>query len=191
MKRKTFLNRLGLGAGGVVLLPSVSLLQSCSYEPKIRTALTQDDAVLLAEIGETIIPTSDAAPGAKATNIGAYMLLMYEDCMPAEEQEVLLSGINELDAQAVNLYSDSFLNIDAAQKLKLLETLQVEAEAHELQNENIADALPHYFGILKNLTVSGYFCSEIGMTQAQEYLPVPGKFEACIPYAKENKVWAL
>ncbi|CAN0598869.1 unnamed protein product, partial [Ectocarpus sp. 12 AP-2014] len=160
MKRKTFLNRLGLGAGGAILLPSVSLLQSCSYEPKIRTALTQDDVVLLDEIGETIIPTTDAAPGAKATNIGAYMLLMYEDCMPTKEQAVLLNGINELDARAVNLYSDSFLAIDAAQKLELLEMLQAEAVTHTLQNENVVDAVPHYFGILKNLTVSGYFSSE-------------------------------
>lgn len=190
MKRKVFLNRLGLGVGGAILLPSISLLQSCSYEPKIRTTITQADVPFLDEIGETIIPTTDSSPGAKATNIGAYMVLMYGDCMPMEEQGIFLNGINELDTRAVKLYSDSFLDIDAAKKLELLETLQTEAEAYALQNENVVDAEPHYFNILKNLTLSGYFSSEIGMTQAREYLPLPGKFEACISYNQGDKVWA-
>jgi hypothetical protein len=45
--------------------------------------------------------------------------------------------------------------------------------------------------MMKGLTVTGYFTSEIGATQALEYLPIPGKFEACIPLKPGQKAWAL
>lgn len=191
MKRKTFLNRITLGSGAAVLLPSANLLQSCEYQPQMRTALSKDDISLLDEIGETIIPASEASPGAKATNIGDYMLLMYQDCMPSEEQAIFLAGLNELDARSASSFSHSFLKADAAQKLMLIEEMQKEATAYNLKMQDAIQPLPHYFNLFKGLTISGYFSSEIGMTQAREYLPVPGKFISCMPYKKEDKVWAL
>ncbi len=41
----------------------------------------------------------------------------------------------------------------------------------------------------KALTISGYFSSEIGMTQARNYLPLPRKFEVCISYQPGHKPW--
>ena len=190
MKRKTFINRLGLSAGGTILLPSVSLMQSCEYKPHIRTALTQADVPFLDEIGETILPTTESIPGAKATNIGEYILLMYNDCMPEKEQAVLVAGLNELDARSAETFSSSFSEADAAQKIQLLETIQSEAIAYNLKMEGTEKPLPHYFDIVKGMTISGYFSSEIGMTEARNYLPLPGKFEACIPYNQGDKPWA-
>ena len=74
--------------------------------------------------------------------------------------------------------------------MALLEELQTEAEAYNLSMEGVDEMPTHYFDMLKGLTVSGYFSSEIGMTQAREYLPLPGKFEACIPYNQGDKPWA-
>lgn len=48
----------------------------------------------------------------------------------------------------------------------------------------------HYFRMLKELTLLGYFTSEIGATQALRYQQVPGKWEACVPYKKGDKLWA-
>ena len=190
MKRSKFLHRLSLGTGAAVLLPSVSLLQSCEYKAQMRTALSDADIPLLDDIGETIIPTTDASPGARATEIGAYMLLMYQDCMPAEEQAIFVDGLNELDNRAAQQFSSSFIDAKPEEKLNLLQTLQAEAEDYYLKREGAEDIPPHYFQLIKGLTLSGYFSSEIGMTQAREYRPVPGKFEACIPYSKDVKPWA-
>ena len=190
MKRNEFLNRLSLGTGAALILPSVNLLQGCAYEPQYRKTLTEADIPLLDEIGETIIPTTASSPGARATNIGAYMLLMYRDCMPVEEQIIFLDGLNELDTRAAETYSNSFIKAKPEERLRLLESIQTEAEAYYLRMEGSEEVPPHYFQLIKGLTLSGYFSSEIGMTQAREYLPLPGKFDACIPYAKGDKPWA-
>jgi len=191
MKRKTFINRITLGSGAALLLPSVGLLQSCEYNPQVRTALSEADIPLLDEIGETIIPSTEASPGAKATNIGEYMLLMHQDCLPTEEQTVLLEGLNEIDSRSAQTLKSSFTEANAIQKSQLLETIQSEATAYNMKIEGTEEPLPHYFDLLKGLTISGYFSSEIGMTEARNYLPVPGKFEACISYDQGDKVWAL
>jgi hypothetical protein len=48
----------------------------------------------------------------------------------------------------------------------------------------------HYFRMMKELTLLGYFTSEIGSTQARRYVPVPGRYEGCIPYKKGDKAFA-
>lgn len=48
----------------------------------------------------------------------------------------------------------------------------------------------HYFGLMKQLTLLGYFTSEIGATQALRYVAIPGKYEGCIPYTKGERAWA-
>lgn len=190
MKRKAFLNRMALGTGGALLLPSLSLVQGCEYSPKVRKGLTEADITLLDEIGETIIPSTALSPGAKATNIGEYILLMYTDCMPLEEQMILLNGVNALDERAFQSMSSSFIAASDEEKLKLLEQLQVEADAYYLSMQDEEKVPVHYFSLLKNLTMTGYFTSKIGMTQARNYLPLPGRFEACIAYNPGDKPWA-
>ena len=44
--------------------------------------------------------------------------------------------------------------------------------------------------MIKQLTLWGYFSSEIGATQALRYVAIPGKYEGCIPYKKGDKAWA-
>jgi len=47
----------------------------------------------------------------------------------------------------------------------------------------------HYFRMVKELTILGYFSSEIGCTQAVRYIEVPGAFHADIPYKKGEPAW--
>jgi hypothetical protein len=49
---------------------------------------------------------------------------------------------------------------------------------------------PHYFRMIKELTLLGYFTSEIGYTQAMRYVETPGRFDPCIPYRIGDKLWA-
>lgn len=53
-----------------------------------------------------------------------------------------------------------------------------------------ADSPPHYFRMMKELTMLGYFTSEIGMTQAMRYQETPGRYDPCLPYTKGEKAWA-
>ena len=52
------------------------------------------------------------------------------------------------------------------------------------------DGPPHYFRMMKELALLGYFTSEIGYTKAMRYVEAPGRFDPCIPYTKGEPAWA-
>jgi len=53
-----------------------------------------------------------------------------------------------------------------------------------------ADSPSHYFRMMKELALLGYFTSEIGCTQALRYVESPGRFEPCVPYVRGTRAWA-
>ena len=53
-----------------------------------------------------------------------------------------------------------------------------------------ADSPTHYFRMMKELALLGYFTSEIGYTQAQRYEETPGQWIPCAPYTKGEPAWA-
>ena len=55
--------------------------------------------------------------------------------------------------------------------------------------ENIKEPA-HYFRMMKELTLLGYFTSEIGCTQAQHFVETPGRYDPCVPYANGSPAWA-
>jgi hypothetical protein len=48
----------------------------------------------------------------------------------------------------------------------------------------------HYFRMMKELALLGYFTSEIGCTVAMRYIETPGRFDPCIPYSPGELAWA-
>jgi hypothetical protein len=48
----------------------------------------------------------------------------------------------------------------------------------------------HYFRMMKELALLGYFTSKVGCTQATRYVEVPGRFDPCIPYTPGEPAWA-
>ncbi len=48
----------------------------------------------------------------------------------------------------------------------------------------------HYYRILKELTLLGFFTSEPGATKALEYVKVPGKYIGSMPLKPGQKAWA-
>jgi hypothetical protein len=44
--------------------------------------------------------------------------------------------------------------------------------------------------MMKELTLWGFFTSEVGATKVLRYVAVPGKFEGCVDYKKGDKAWA-
>ena len=66
----------------------------------------------------------------------------------------------------------------------------LEGDLERKNNKGKKAPVPFFF-MIKELTTTGYFTSEIGATQALEYLPIPGKFDGCMPLSPNQKTWAL
>jgi len=44
--------------------------------------------------------------------------------------------------------------------------------------------------MIKELTLLGFFTSEVGMTKVLRYAETPGRYDPCVPYAKGETIWA-
>jgi hypothetical protein len=109
------------------------------------------------------------------------MKVMVKDCYDEKNQKIFAEGMDALRAK-------DFMSLDAAKKKELLVTL--DKEQKEYTSKKKPEDPPHYFKLMKDLTVQGYFTSEVGATKALRYVPVPGKYEGCMPYNKGDKAWA-
>ncbi|QEK52276.1 gluconate 2-dehydrogenase subunit 3 family protein [Pedobacter aquae] len=187
MNRREAISSVALLLGGTVLGAEIFTLTGCTSSPKqINDLFNSNDVLLLDEIAETIIPETDT-PGAKATKAGEFMALMVKDCYDKEHQKVFLDGLKNVDDEAKKQYKADFLSLDKDQKKALLTHLDKQQKAYQETKEK--EAPPHYFRMMKELTLLGYFTSEIGGSQALTYVEVPGRYDACIPYKKGDPVF--
>jgi Gluconate 2-dehydrogenase subunit 3 len=189
MNRREALNRVALLMGGTIV-GGTAFLEGCKTADKksaIGLPLTKEQIAYLDEIAETIIPTTNT-PGAKAAKVGEFMQTMVTDCYTESDQKIFLEGMNILNDASDKKFSKDFMTLGAEQRKELL--IAIDKEAKEYSAAKKKEDPNHYFSLMKQLTLLGYFSSEIGATQALRYNAVPGKFEACIPYSKGERAWA-
>jgi hypothetical protein len=191
MNRRDALSRVALLLGGTVIGAEFFLSGCNTSDKKIGQSVdfTADDIAYLDEVAETIIPATDT-PGAKAAKVGAFMTVMVKDCYDEKNQKIFLDGMNALNEASKKKYSgNGFMKITPEQRKELL--TELDKEQKEYAKNKKKDDGAHYFTQMKQLTLLGYFTSEPGATQALRYVAVPGRFDACIPYKKGDKAWAL
>lgn len=189
MNRRDALSRVALILGGTVVGANV-FLEGCQPGDK-KTAGTStfsdNDIAYLDEIADTIIPATNT-PGAKAAGVGAFMTVMVNDCYDEKDQKIFFEGMKLLNDASKKKYGKSFIEIDPSARKELL--TEIDTETKNYMANKKADEPKHYFRMMKELTLLGYFTSEIGATQALRYVAVPGKYEGCIPYKKGDRAWA-
>ena len=81
-----------------------------------------------------------------------------------------------------------FMAATPSQRLTQLEGLDREQKAY--MDTRAQGAPAHYFRLMKELALFGYFTSEIGCTQAMRYRETPGRFDPCVPYTPGETSWA-
>jgi hypothetical protein len=185
--RREAIRRVTALLGGVVFVGSGDLLTAVEHAHARVTAsrrqigaFTAQDVALLDEIADTILPETKT-PGAKAAHTGAFMAVMVTDTYDDRNQTIFRDGMKQLN-------DASFMTATPAQRLAMLEKLDREQKAYMDMRPNAAP--PHFFRLMKELALFGYFTSEIGCSQAMRYRETPGRFDPCVPYTPGETTWA-
>lgn len=200
--------------GGVALVGGTALLTGCREE-NTDAPFTADEIAYLDEIADTILPQT-STPGAKAAKTGAFMALIVTDSYNPRDRKIFRQGMRTLDKASQKANGVSFLSATTQQRLALLNVVDREQQTAGEQRKAeaikkteafltektapigdvnatsaITDKPPaHYFRMMKELALLGYFTSEIGYMQAQRYVESPGRFDPCVPYRPGEKAWA-
>ncbi len=188
MNRREAISSVALLMGGT-LIGAGAFMSGCKTSDKTAASfnLSKDNIAFLNEVGETILPAT-TTPGAKEAKVGEFMSVYVKDCYEEKDQTIFLEGLKKLDEASKKKSGKVFLDSTPEQRHDLLVDLDNEAKEYQ-KNKQKTDP-NHYFRMVKELTLLGFFTSEVGATKAMRYVAVPGKYEGCIPYKKGDKAWA-
>jgi len=151
---------------------------------------------IIAELAEIIIPTTDT-PGAKAAGVPQFIIKMLADCYSKQFSDYMMQTLTQIDSEAEVKYGVKFADTSEENRLQLTQRYEQQAKDERdafkemVQSWKLPSApnVDPFFSTMKSLTITGYFTSEIGCTQALRYSQIPGGYET-VDYKKGDKAWA-
>ncbi|MDX2246943.1 MAG: gluconate 2-dehydrogenase subunit 3 family protein [Bacteroidia bacterium] len=184
MKRRDAVKQVAILVGGVLSVPAVAgILQGCEAETGpdwIPEFFSVEQGDLVAEIAERIIPATDT-PGAKDALVHRLIDKLLKVHFSPTEQEDFLTGLESLNQAG----EKPFLSLSKEEQTSVL----IAAEQTARKQQNVSPK--PFILLMKELTLLGYFTSEVGASQTLEYLHIPGNFEGCVPMKEGQKAWAV
>ena len=173
---------------GGVMLTSSGALAGCAGdrepEPTAATngkALSDANQTLIEDIADTLLPTTQRSPGAKAAGAGAAINLLLTDCYEPAEQKRVVDGLAAFRRTCEAQRGRAFSALSPSEREQVVRAVDAEAQ-------KAGDT--HYFGLVRELALRAYFSSETGMTKARRYLFEPGKWVGCVPLEPGQPAWA-
>lgn len=172
--------------GGVVFAPSIlGVLKGCTpstdtWRPEL---FNRNQAALTTSLTQTIIPAGETA-GAADVGVPGFIESMVKDIYTEEQRDMFLEGLAAFDEKCVAETGSSFADLSADEQFEFASIENAEA----IENEQFEG--PQFFLIFKELTMVGFFTSEVGATEVLRYEDIPGVYQSCIPFEEVGRTWA-
>ena len=150
-----------------------------SSGPPSSPVFSAQQRALMTALSERVMPTTDT-PGAIVAGVPEFIEKLLADWASPDERKPILAGLDAIEAQSRTEYKVAADKAMPAQQDALL-TLAME--------DKIAGGAD-FSDKFRQLVLTGYFTSEVGITQEREYLPVPGRYDGAYPYSEIKKVFS-
>nr|WP_208402939.1 gluconate 2-dehydrogenase subunit 3 family protein [Sphingomonas japonica] len=150
-----------------------------SEGPPSVAVFTPTQRAVMTALSDRMIPATDT-PGAIEAQVPEFIEKLLADWAAPEDRVSIVAGLDAIEARSLADYKRSAAKATPAQQDALL-TLAMD--------DKIASGAV-FFDEFRQLVITGYYTSEIGITQEREYLPVPGEYDGAFPYSQVNKVYS-
>lgn len=158
--------------------------------PAVRT-LNPHQSETVKVIAEMILPRTDA-PGATDVGVTGFIDLMLTEWYDESERLRFLSGLADVDSRSQHLFRADFIGCPADQQAAILNALgdqmleELGPSRPALWEESASASTANFYLMLRWLTLTAYFTSEDGATQALHFEIIPQRVDGCAPAATEN-----
>ncbi len=185
--------RLLASAAALPLLPreAFSMFQAVHEqlpEQAVLRTLNPHQNSTVTTIAEIIIPQTDT-PGAKAARVNEFIDLILTEWYDDEEKSIFLTGLAEVDASTRSLLGKDFVDCEEKLQTEILRGLDDEvASARTDVRRGRSRRRPperNFFFMIKQLTLIGYYTSQIGFEQELHGEIIPARHAGCVPLEEE------
>ncbi len=183
MDRRELLKVMALTLGGTIALPESVFAQLA--EPLDTAKLkffTPTQRELVAAIAETIIPQTDT-PGAIDAGVPGWIELLVQDCLGPADQKVIREGLGTIEEVSNGKFGKAYAALSLGDQIQLL--TEMENEAKRAGDEKA------FIRRFKELTKFCYVNSEVGATEAFEFVFVPGRWDAAADLKPGQKAYSM
>jgi hypothetical protein len=196
MQRRELFRLLGAGAT-LPVFDSTLLAAFQDAHPKstytLRTLNPHQNATVVT-MTDLIIPETDT-PGAKAVRVNEFIDLILTEWAHEDERQKFLSGLEDIDKRSNVIFGKNFIDGTPVQQEAVLSELdqryaidREDRAAHPyVRRPHNAEFTGDFFGVVKRLTLYGYYTSEVGFTQELRKQIIPGAYHGCTPVTGASK----
>ena len=141
---------------------------------------------LVAVMADRIIPQTDT-PGARAAGVHRFVDSLLSDHYPTPERDRFVAGLADVDARTRSRHGKAFVACTADQQVALM--TEMDEAAYPVASDAPRPPETWFFHRMKELTLVGYYTSQVGATQ--ELHPSPfGAYRGDIPYSSVGRAWS-
>ncbi len=119
------------------------------------TFFTPNEMATITILGDIIIPKDEVSGSASEAKVPGFIEFIVKD-MP-EHQVPMRGGLRWLDMQCLNRYNNSFADCNNQQQIEMVDAIAYPKKARPGMKQGVA-----FFNLIRNLTATGFYTSEIG-----------------------------
>lgn len=187
INRKEALKRVSYLLGGAVSAPTVlGFLNGCTASTASAKGFTPQQMNFIGKVSDIIIPRTDT-PGASDVGVPKFIDDMIFIFWDEEGRADFISKMNAFQKKATSELGNAFVDASPEEQKNFV---QKEHDA-VFSGEVDWNAPRPFIWMMKELTMTGFFSTEAGMTQVLQYKLVPGYWDGCLTFEEAGgKVWA-
>jgi hypothetical protein len=146
--------------------------EEIAFENKIDAEpafFTDGEMATITVLGDIIIPKDEISGSASDAKVPAFFEYIVKD--KPEHQTPLRGGLRWLDLQCLNRYGNVFTACNNTQQMEMVDAIAFPNKAKPEMLQGVA-----FFNLMRNLTATGFYTSEIGVKDVGYMGNVPNQW---------------
>jgi Gluconate 2-dehydrogenase subunit 3 len=178
MNRRTAIRNVVIISAGATLLPACTNTTADESSLQLKNIpLTGSQENMLAELAETIIPTTSNFIGAKDLKSHVFLLTMMDDCASPDDQKFFTEGMKAFEDGYKKKFNTTFVKSTPQQRSEWLKEMEAVKDDK--------NAAAKFYKTTKRYTVQSFTSSKEFLLDVKKWKMVPGTdFKGCVPVKK-------
>ncbi len=130
---------------------------------------TEHEMTTIAILADIIVPKDEVSGSATDAKVPEFLEFIVKD-MPSH-QTPMRGGLRWLDMQSFKQFEKSFVDCSAAQRIQLVDQIAYPEKAKPEMAQGVS-----FFNLMRDLTLTGFYTSEIGVKDLDYRGNVPNKW---------------
>ena len=133
------------------------------------TFFTKDEMATITVLGDIIIPKDDVSGSASDAKVPDFIEFIVKD--KPDFQTSMRGGLRWLDLKCIELYGKAFTDCTKEQQIEMVDAIAYPKKAKPEMSQGVS-----FFNLMRNLTATGFYTSEIGVKDVGYIGNTPNKW---------------